>query len=110
MFGMEMCTFNMKDGYLGKMGMSYDPDLLVLCWCVHGQACTQGPIASPPEGIVRGHRSGLLTTADYNNLCQCENLEDIKLNLVGIGRRAWKSGLCSGVRHAIRVPALHSKP
>ena len=34
------------------------------------------------ESIVRGHRSGLLTVPDYNNLCQCENLEDIKLNLV----------------------------
>ena len=35
------------------------------------------------EAIVRGHRAGLLTVPDYNNLCQCENLEDIKLNLVG---------------------------
>ncbi|CAG9464480.1 unnamed protein product [Pedinophyceae sp. YPF-701] len=35
------------------------------------------------EGIVRGHRAGLLTAPDYNNLCQCENLEDIKLNLGG---------------------------
>eukprot|EP00201_Polytomella_parva_P023316 CAMPEP_0175046030 /NCGR_PEP_ID=MMETSP0052_2-20121109/4794_1 /TAXON_ID=51329 ORGANISM="Polytomella parva, Strain SAG 63-3" /NCGR_SAMPLE_ID=MMETSP0052_2 /ASSEMBLY_ACC=CAM_ASM_000194 /LENGTH=345 /DNA_ID=CAMNT_0016309711 /DNA_START=143 /DNA_END=1180 /DNA_ORIENTATION=- len=33
------------------------------------------------EAIVRGHRSGLLSTGDYNNLCQCENLEDVKLNL-----------------------------
>lgn len=31
---------------------------------------------------MRGHRTGLLTVPDYNNLCQCENLEDIKLNLV----------------------------
>ena len=34
------------------------------------------------DAVVRGHRSGLLTTADYNNLCQCETLDDIKLNLV----------------------------
>ncbi|CAL5218444.1 g125 [Coccomyxa viridis] len=33
------------------------------------------------DAVVRGHRSGLLTTADYNNLCQCETLDDIKLNL-----------------------------
>ncbi|KAJ4973381.1 hypothetical protein NE237_006555 [Protea cynaroides] len=33
------------------------------------------------EAIVRGHRSGLLTAADYNNLCQCETLEDIKMHL-----------------------------
>lgn len=32
--------------------------------------------------MVRGHRSGLLTSADYNNLAQCESLDDIKLNLV----------------------------
>lgn len=33
------------------------------------------------DGVVRGHRSGLLTSADYNNLAQCESLDDIKLNL-----------------------------
>jgi hypothetical protein len=33
------------------------------------------------EAIVRGNRSGLLTAADYNNLCQCENLDDIKMHL-----------------------------
>lgn len=33
------------------------------------------------EAVVRGHKSGLLTSADYNNLCQCESLEDIKLHL-----------------------------
>lgn len=33
------------------------------------------------EGIVRGHKSGLLTAADYNNLSQCETLDDLKLNL-----------------------------
>eukprot|EP00752_Nemacystus_decipiens_P001306 g1296.t1 len=34
-----------------------------------------------PEGLVRGYRSGFLTDMDYNNLCQCESLEDVKLNL-----------------------------
>ena len=34
------------------------------------------------EAVVRGHKSGLFTSADYNNLCQCETLEDIKLHLV----------------------------
>ncbi|RWW72040.1 hypothetical protein BHE74_00020194 [Ensete ventricosum] len=33
------------------------------------------------EAIVRGHRSGLLNAADYNNLCQCETLDDIKMHL-----------------------------
>lgn len=38
---------------------------------------------APAEAVVRGYKLGLLTTADYNNLCQCETLEDIKLYLVG---------------------------
>ena len=47
----------------------------------HGtQACV--PCCAPADAVVRGHRSGLLSTADYNNLCQCESLDDIKLNLV----------------------------
>jgi V-type H+-transporting ATPase subunit d len=33
------------------------------------------------EAIVRGNRSGLLTVSDYNNLGQCEVLEDVKLHL-----------------------------
>ncbi len=30
-----------------------------------------------PEAIVRGYRSGILSTADYANLTQCETLEGI---------------------------------
>ncbi|XP_065835356.1 V-type proton ATPase subunit d-like [Oscarella lobularis] len=33
------------------------------------------------EGLVRGFKAGILTQADYLNLCQCETLEDIKLHL-----------------------------
>lgn len=33
------------------------------------------------EGLVRGFKGGLLTRADYANLCQCETLEDLKLHL-----------------------------
>jgi len=33
------------------------------------------------EGLVRGYRSGILTTADYANLVQCDTLEDLKLHL-----------------------------
>lgn len=40
------------------------------------------PACCPAEAIVRGHRGGLLTVPDYNNLTQCEALDDIKLNLV----------------------------
>ena len=35
------------------------------------------------EAVVRGYKLGLLTTSDYNNICQCETLDDIKLYLVG---------------------------
>lgn len=34
------------------------------------------------EALVRGYRAGLLTAADYNNLSQCDNLDDVKLHLV----------------------------
>lgn len=35
------------------------------------------------EAVCRGYKLGLLTTADYNNICQCETLDDIKLYLTG---------------------------
>jgi len=34
-----------------------------------------------PEAIVRGYRCGFLNDPDYHHLTQCENLEDIKINL-----------------------------
>jgi V-type H+-transporting ATPase subunit d len=33
------------------------------------------------EALVRGYRSGILQGQDYNNLTQCETLEDMKLHL-----------------------------
>jgi len=33
------------------------------------------------EGIVRGYRNTLLTSQNYNNLTQCENIDDVKLQL-----------------------------
>jgi len=39
--------------------------------------------SSRSEGIVRGHKAGLLSASDYAALFQCESLEDIKLNLAG---------------------------
>ncbi|KAI0061677.1 ATPase, V0 complex, subunit D [Artomyces pyxidatus] len=33
------------------------------------------------EGIVRGYRSGILTTSQYSNLTQCETLEDVRTQL-----------------------------
>ena len=33
------------------------------------------------EGVVRGYRNGLLTSNQYVNLTQCDNLDDLKLQL-----------------------------
>jgi|UniRef100_A0A914XZL2 V-type H+-transporting ATPase subunit d len=33
------------------------------------------------EALIRGFKTGLLTTTDYQNLVQCETLEDLKLHL-----------------------------
>jgi len=33
------------------------------------------------EGILRGYRGGILTAADYTNLCQCETIDDMKMHL-----------------------------
>lgn len=33
------------------------------------------------DAIVRGYRSGILTTTDYANLAQCDTLEDMRLHL-----------------------------
>lgn len=33
------------------------------------------------DAIVRGYRSGLLSTSDYNNLSQCDSMDDIKMHL-----------------------------
>lgn len=38
---------------------------------------------------MRGNKLGLLTSTDYNNLYQCESLEDIKLYLVRSGDAAF---------------------
>lgn len=33
------------------------------------------------EALVRGYRSGFLTDTDYHHMTQCDNLEDVKMNL-----------------------------
>lgn len=33
------------------------------------------------EGLARGFKDSILTRAEYENLVQCENLEDVKINL-----------------------------
>ncbi len=62
----------------------------------HVARCPTRSPAVRADGVVRGHRSGLLTTADYNNLCQCETLDDIKLNLVRPAPRAERTPAAAG--------------
>ena len=104
MYGFEALWFNVKDGYLGKKDTSPPPPL-GLGRQAHpspgmrlipenrrrllGVSLAEGVPGRPMDGVcvradavVRGHRSGLLSASDYNNLCQCESLDDIKLNLV----------------------------
>ncbi|KOO28288.1 vacuolar ATPase subunit dva41 [Chrysochromulina tobinii] len=33
------------------------------------------------EGLLRGLRSGILSSTDYANLCQCESIDDMKMHL-----------------------------
>ena len=100
MYGLEALSFNVKDGYVGEAREPVTTAKSFLCTLqvqqnngqplfmktsdslsVHERACLY-MLMCAADAVVRGHRSGLLTTADYNNLCQCETLDDIKLNLV----------------------------
>jgi V-type H+-transporting ATPase subunit d len=47
----------------------------------HGSSLTFNINDGYLEGLVRGYRSGILTSSDYANLIQCETLEDMKLHL-----------------------------
>jgi len=38
-----------------------------------------------PEAIVRGYKGALLSSGDYALLCQCENLDDVKMHLATTG-------------------------
>lgn len=48
---------------------------------------------------MRGHKAGLLTVPDYNNLTQCEALDDIKLNLVSSHEGATSAGGPTHTQH-----------
>lgn len=56
-------------------------------WALAAMSTTEMCLFNVKDGFleanVRGYKLGLLTTADYNNLTQCETLDDIKLYLTG---------------------------
>ena len=72
MWSQEGLYFNVKHGYLGTHV------------CPKSQRTLPAGLTTfmHAEAVVRGHKSGLFSATDYNNLCQCESLEDIKLHLV----------------------------
>ncbi|KAK9790551.1 hypothetical protein WJX73_001418 [Symbiochloris irregularis] len=61
------------------------------------------------EGIVRGHKSGLLSTSDYNNMCQCETLDDIKLHLTGTDYGPYLSNVPSPLSTTTLIEACTEK-
>jgi len=61
------------------------------------------------EGIVRGHKGGLLRAADYNNLAQCENLEDVKMNLAGTDYGAYLQNEPGPLRTSVVVERCMQK-
>lgn len=80
----EMSLFNVKSGFLGQ-----DWSKLSTVILAYNRSTWANPIATADalalllaEAVVRGYKLGLLTSADYNNLSQCETLDDIKLYLV----------------------------
>lgn len=76
MWSQEGLYFNVKHGYLGKLVIHQLAPAAFIQRCVYPDVCVLA------EAIVRGHKAGLFSAAEYNNLCQCESLEDIKLHLV----------------------------
>jgi len=55
------------------------------------------------EGIVRGHKGGLLKATDYQSLSQCENLEDIKMNLAGTDYSSYLQNEAGPMRTSVIV-------
>ena len=47
----------------------------------HGNMCTFNIHHGFIEALIRGMRSSFLADADYHHITQCENLEDVKLNM-----------------------------
>ena len=61
------------------------------------------------EAIVRGSAGTLLTSADYNALCQCENLDDVKLFLAGTEYGPWIQNEASPLHTATIVQRCTEK-
>ena len=87
---MEALYFNAKDGFLGECPLAkiapFDLYFLTTAAFLRTHARPLGAHdrneTKHAEAILRGFLSELLTTSDYNNLCQCETLDDLKLQLV----------------------------
>lgn len=98
------------EGWVSRCGLLPLPPCPALHYCsppatavlAGAHALHTCPPLRVAEAVVRGYKLGLLTTADYNNLCQCETLEDIKLNLVSA---CWIQARVHSSHHATRCQA-----
>lgn len=61
------------------------------------------------EGVVRGYKSGLLTSNQYVNLTQCDNLEDLKLQLSSTDYGNFMANVGSGLSTGIIQDNLSKK-
>ena len=49
-----------------------------------------------PEAILRGYKGSLLDSGDYALVCQCENLDDLKMHLASTAYGSYLSEVESG--------------
>lgn len=61
------------------------------------------------EGLVRGYKNGLITQAQYINLTQCDNLEDLKLQLSSTDYGNFLSNVPSPISTSIIQEKLSQK-
>lgn len=61
------------------------------------------------EAIVRGFRLGLINIQQYNNFCQCETLEDLKVQLNGTDYSDQTHSLPSPLTTSMLAEALRTK-
>jgi len=112
---MEMSFFNVKSGFTGacELRCCSEADSVRSILAPGPRSAFSPSLTSYrhvfAEAIVRGHKLGLLTTADYNNLSQCDTLEDIKLYLTGTDYGDYVQNLASPMQTTAAVEACTQK-
>ena len=73
-------SISLSHTYLPTHDLSIDQSSSIVTMSV-GSMLTFNIADGYVEGLVRGFRSGILTTADYSNLVQCDALEGLAPSL-----------------------------